>query len=313
MTESVAAPGFSQTIVDEVIDTIQANPNWKEVWRIACKNSKSTPYLVGGKVYRTLIEVVYGYPARAECVDYDFVTESVAKKKKVPYGWMPKVGPNYPTLNLVNLQGSIRLKSKKGCCIDIVSTKDILQIKDGRFPEDISGYLRSVPLNIQSIALDIHNRKLIGDVGKQAVMEQKVHIHNHESYAGQYLFKRHKTIATYLRKKAASIKFDVGGGRKDDDLISHFVNQFNLQIWDKFGLAEKQILCLPPLADIHNSKKGKVTSIISMNRLYAWSSKEEAWVEFKPKPKKQTHFIDWHITSTSTTSNFGTYTTGATY
>jgi len=195
---------------------LNLNPNFSDVCQLVYNNCKEKPYLVGGKVYRTLIEVMFDYPARSECCDYDFACTAVIKrkKKKVVYGdgsWK-MMKPSYAyrkggKKTPKRKQTSIHLKNKKGCKIDVMNLPDLYQISDGLFPADMKGYFSVVPLSIQAIGMDLEKCEIFGVGGIDSLNERFVWVNNKRQLKNYTEFKG-MYPANYIKKKAESIRFD---------------------------------------------------------------------------------------------------------
>lgn len=303
---------LSDEVCAEVKETIFSNPNWSEVLSIVIKNSKSVPYLVGGKLYRTIIEVLYGYPARSECVDYDFVVTNINKKKKLPPGWKPKKRLGYPNVSAKNITGSIRLKSTKGCCIDIVHTKDVRQIAEGRVPEGIYGYLGSVPLDIQSIAMNLETGEIIGDRGIEAILSSSVGINNHESFAGNYFVKGWKHWLYYLEKKATSVKFKTSVKDKDKAAFNGEIIKLTRNKFKKYGFTDEQIDKLPDwTAEV--IWVGPPVTIAHKGKKLIWDKKKKVWKQKVAKKKKKDKYVGIFNTSNASIWNWSSTGTGTVY
>lgn len=282
---------IKQTIVDEVCDTLQESPYWETVLAIAKKHDKGQPLLVGGKLYRTIIEVMYGYPARAECVDFDWLLIDPRDKKahlSLPKGWHHEYAFTPYGAKDAGVNGSRRIKNRNGLSIDLISTDGIEQIKNGRLPQGIVGYLMSVPLDIQAIALDIEDRRLYGEAGANAIVNRQVGINNYESYVRYLLDKKKKEEPTrYIKDKAVSIKFGISRDFGFDGALNFEIRKQRFLMWKQCGFDKKQISLIPD-----GAKPVKKPSGLYSNKMikvglerFVWDKQTKEWSLIKNKKK----------------------------
>jgi len=155
------------------------------------KLSTGRRWLIGGRVYRTIAAELYGTPMKES--DFDFLVEN-SRCAVVP-GWAIER----------NRHNGVKLRRGKDS-IDIMSLQtyepfDVLDV-----PRTIESFLDCVPFTIQSIAYDLQERKIIGDVGIAALMNQKVEVHN-AKIAERYAESYHTTIEKRRKKIATSLYF----------------------------------------------------------------------------------------------------------
>jgi hypothetical protein len=190
---------------------------FKTAFEVAILNSKDKHvYLAGGKLYRSIIEELHGWPARAECCDYDFVTEQTRKKTHVPDGyreWDIRQTSEYDdgyggTYQKADTH-SLKFRAK-GIKVDIISLGSLPHIVKHNLPRTIDSYFKSVPLDIQAIAIDFDlvtkDVKLIGEAGQKAILNQKVTVNNPETL-DRYCAIKGWTQNKYISKKAKSVRF----------------------------------------------------------------------------------------------------------
>lgn len=189
-----------------VYDRITSNPNFKEIFDMVMSMCEEPPMLVGGKLYRTIIEELHGYPAQAECCDYDFVTEKTRSKKKQSGGWRFIFKTEY-SKGKKNTEGSVHLK-KKNLNVDIMDLRFLTTTSRDpqKYPPTLDGYFKSVPLNIQAIALDPFSGRLYGDIGIKSIAEELVTV-NCEDELEEYIEFKKILASKYILDKAASIRF----------------------------------------------------------------------------------------------------------
>ncbi len=101
---------------------------------------------------------------------------------------------------------SIKMYTESGCKIDLISIPDLHPIASGELPKSIEGYLKSVPLSIQSIAMDLDRCEIFGKVGLDSINEKFVWVNNKASL-DNYVEAKGGTHDRYIATKADSIKF----------------------------------------------------------------------------------------------------------
>jgi len=199
---------------ERLISAISQLPDFEEACSIALANAKDPPvWLVGGKVYRTILHELYGLKTDHESCDFDFLTSRLRWWKYIPKKWYrakafdddygsPYFSP-YRIKKISDTYRFTRLKNSEFfCCaaeqfserqIDLLCFSKLRGIKMGKFPHTLEGYFKSVPLNIQAIALDIsktfigeslfddkfyqyYPNLLAGDIGLNAILTQNIEI-----------------------------------------------------------------------------------------------------------------------------------------
>jgi len=221
---------LSKNLSRRVLATLNKDPNFKDAYQMVCNRSKTKPYLVGGKLYRTLIELIYDYPARSHSCDFDFAAVEINKKKKKKKNkrrltsYISHDGPQYisvadatDNLSLSGVQykkkeespyngESITMRTDSGAKIDLISIPDLRAVRDGKHPATIEGYLDSVPLSIQAIAMDLDRCEIFGKTGIDSINEKYVWVNNEDVLNKYVRYKRWKPDQ-YVKEKADSIKF----------------------------------------------------------------------------------------------------------
>lgn len=174
---------------DSFIRVANTYPEFHEALDIIKSNSNGVAWLIGGFVYRSIIQDLYGVPMSKD-VDLDFIIEKPAPIK-LPAEWKiennsygnPKlIGPAYE--------------------IDYIPLANIHSIIRRELPPTIENFLSGTPLNIQSIAFDVINNKVIGDIGIQAIQTKIIAINNFEQ--AQYRADKKGINASELVKDLAA-------------------------------------------------------------------------------------------------------------
>ncbi len=184
--------------VKEAVKRIQADKFFSSAFSIANRVSQGDIYLAGGKLYRTIAEVLYGVDYGSNKADWDFVSIDTAVKDPIVPFWKttrgPSISPISPKFNRSGSSASVgqNLQLNRSwrfeyaganalntCSIDVIAMEDI---QTGGI---ITDYLDSVPLSVQAIALQLKSRfspqmngSVIGNRGESALRNQVIHWNN---------------------------------------------------------------------------------------------------------------------------------------
>ncbi len=142
---------------------------YQEILGIVRQNSKGRIWLIGGWVYRTLAHNLYD--CESPIKDFDFIVEKIKIPLQFLRGWQ-ETKTNF---------GSPRLK-KDNVCIDIVPLNNIYFIKNQSLEPNIENFLNGTPLTIQSIAFDVTDQILIGNIGIKSILNKTVGVNNQKEY-----------------------------------------------------------------------------------------------------------------------------------
>jgi hypothetical protein len=164
---------------NEILQRIEKLPDWEEIYDIACHNSKGPVWLVGGKVYRTLAEILFKNNAGSKECDFDFLTSKATFFTHVPKRWRRATSDYSDCCSLYDVtKQSVGYRFHEAGTptrtFDLITFKKA--IAAGK-PASLEGYFESVPHTVQAIALDIKNQCLLGP-GKTEVMLRVVRINN---------------------------------------------------------------------------------------------------------------------------------------
>jgi len=164
-----------------------------EALDIVKRNSSGKIWLIGGFVYRTIASQLYGL-SKPE-VDLDFVVEYPVSDFDLPDGW--KVDKNR--------FGNPKLISGRKQ-IDYVPLEKIYSILQRQIEPTIENYLTGVPLNVQSVAYDINEKRVIGEIGINALLRRVVEVNDlfFAEYAAQ---KKGKSLREMIQEKADELSF----------------------------------------------------------------------------------------------------------
>lgn len=179
------------------------DPKFQEAVAIARECSAGKVWLVGGYLYRSIIQEFYGTP-RPEKIDVDFALESFQRGSyklgiELESGkWHSDFQGRYGRHHF-----SGQLTARLACpdySIDFISVSKL-----AFFRPSIEKYLSWVSLTVQSIAYDVDTHEVIGNVGKKAIVDKIVAIHNSRGFSKKTNGKI--SLEEYVREKAHSLGF----------------------------------------------------------------------------------------------------------
>lgn len=175
-------------------DFLKENKEFKDVLRIVSLNNKGKTWLIGGFVFRNLANIIYSSTTKHES-DIDVLISDFPKKFCTIKGWSIKK----------NRFGNPKF-IKGHRTIDLVPIKNVSQIVRMQLKPSINNYLKYVPFNIQSIAYDLNNKKLLGKIGKDALLRKKIAVNNMEQ-AKIYLSKKGLSSKEWISQKIKELNF----------------------------------------------------------------------------------------------------------
>ncbi len=175
------------------LKAIEKSPEYHEALDIVKKNSSGNIWVVGGFVYRTIASGLYGLP-KPNC-DIDFIVQKEAAEIELQDGWRIEKN-SFGNLKFVN----------NGRSIDYVPLNKVFSIIKRGITPTIENYLTGVPLNIQSIAYDIREKMIIGELGIKA-LDRKIIKVNNLKFAEHAAQKKNTYSAAMVRKTAESLGF----------------------------------------------------------------------------------------------------------
>jgi hypothetical protein len=171
----------------------QGCKEFTEALDIVRKNSTGKIWLIGGFVYRTIANQLYGAPKPD--VDLDFIVEIPVQEFNMPVDW--KIYRNsFGNPKLVN--------GKKQ--IDYVPLRNVYSILQRNIEPTIENFLTGAPLTIQSIVYDVNANNVIGNIGINALQKRIVEINNlfFAEYAAQ---RKNKSLRAMIQEKADRLGF----------------------------------------------------------------------------------------------------------
>ena len=90
--------------------------------------------------------------------------------------------------------------------MDFVPLNNVNSIIRRGLPATVENYLTGVPLNIQSIAFDINNNRIFGDIGIRALLDKTIAVNNLEE-AKIVSDHKKKPIDQIIKEKAETLNF----------------------------------------------------------------------------------------------------------
>jgi len=168
-------------------------PEFNEALNILKRNSTGKIWLIGGFVYRTIANQLYG--SIRPKIDLDFIIENPVKEFDLPNGWGVKTSC-FGNPKLVN-------KEKQ---IDYVPLNNIYSILYRKLEPSIENFLSGVPLTIQSVVYDVYVERIIGETGIKALKNKMIEVNDlhFAKYAAQ---KKGKSLRNMIQEKAEDLKF----------------------------------------------------------------------------------------------------------
>lgn len=201
------------------IEAIEAIPHFEEACSIAEANAKGPLYLVGGKIYRTMLHTLYGLDTQHLSCDFDFITSSTRWWKRVPQRWFIDKSywdgygeTHFNPYDILKTEGNIRFKhSSQKLQIDLMTFASHTGIRLSKSSKTLEGYFKSVPLDIQAIALEVtrnsygffKTQNLIGN-GLNAMASQRIRI-NYLENAAQVAMSKKIGVADWILEKTKSL------------------------------------------------------------------------------------------------------------
>jgi len=152
-------------ITEAFLSSIADDAEFEEALSIVRKNSSSSIYVIGGRVYRGIVEKLYG--TKMPPVDIDFIVKEKNNEIILPNGWEFKEN-RFGNPRFVNGSKSI----------DMVPLRNVYCIAANRLEPTIENFLSGTLLSVQAIAYDVDKKEVIGEVGKRSLREKKMWVNN---------------------------------------------------------------------------------------------------------------------------------------
>lgn len=173
---------------------VKNSAEFNESVSLVKNNCQGEAWLIGGFVFRNIADSLYG-TGKPE-VDLDFIVANPLKDIDLPRGWHKGL----------NRYGNPKLTKEDGISIDFVPLQSVHSIVRRELLATIENFLTGTPLTIQSIAYDINEHKIIGDIGAEALVSKTVAVNNMEQ-AEIYAQKKEKSVSDIIQEKAKELGF----------------------------------------------------------------------------------------------------------
>lgn len=169
------------------------DPMFLEVFDLVNRNSNGKIWLFGGYLYRNLIAALYG--RKPYSYDIDFIVEERNEMLENVTGWNIKV-------NSYGVENYERMTNRTSIT-DIRKVVRVEGLKNFTIEEVITG----TPLNIQSIAYDLQENRIIGQRGIEALRAKLIKVNN-IAQAKFYAERKGKELKDIVIEKAEELGFD---------------------------------------------------------------------------------------------------------
>lgn len=174
-------------------DFVDWHSKYHDALRIVQQNSRGRIWVIGGFVYRSLAQQLYGTSLQA--CDFDFMAEEVEPKLRLPAGWEEQR----------NSHGNPKLVSPDQT-IDLIPLHNMWYFVEHGITPTIERFLERTPLTVGSIAYDTVDRRIFGEVGERALYDKTVAVH-HPDVAARVAAMKGITVDDLVRQKAESLGF----------------------------------------------------------------------------------------------------------
>lgn len=204
----------AQMWVDPLLEQLYKDPYFEIIADHAARLCGGPIYLVGGQIFRRLANLMHGSSLRVD-KDWDFLCLGVPSSDYYFHKAAPVWAEDWDEMSI---RGYFTTRFSYKPYKEILSKLDIISIFDSqdilggslkeveeildqeRYDDALEIYFDSVPLNIQALALDITNERLLGEQGLQAVWDQTLHLKRPE-----HLTKWDIDPKSYLKTKLKSL------------------------------------------------------------------------------------------------------------
>ena len=183
-----------ESLLDIVKERILEDEGFKEALEITRINSSGKIWLIGGFLYKNLVDALYGTCSKP-AKDFDLIVEKANKRIVLPVGWKKKMN-NFGNPRFFN--GELE--------IDFIPLESIYYIKRNKLEPRIENFLVGVPLNIHFLVYDIFKKEIFGDIGIKALEEKVVKVYN-KKMADCCARKYNKTADAMVKEKAEALGF----------------------------------------------------------------------------------------------------------
>lgn len=226
---------YDQKFAERLLAWISSHKDFVAITSAVMQNCYGPVYLVGGKVYRSIAEIVHGGNFGSDSADWDFLCLGDVKANTKPMGFKAAARSYYTgTTKSLTYKRYVRAAvpwappSRRGLItrrvrmsgpisalkvdakVDIIAIDDIIS-KANTTKTGLDAYFDGVPLDIQALALGpicAGAITLKGPLAISAIERRKVSINNKTGLLPNY------NIPQYIKDKAATLPGFVYEGMK---------------------------------------------------------------------------------------------------
>lgn len=151
---------------ENVLKEILELEPFKEIVSIICQAVDGDVFLVGGFVYRAIIQKIYQKNVMGS--DLDFITMGRIKEKELSAFGEHNKHDKYDGFRATH----------RGVKVDLCEMKNQYHIKKHNLPPTIKSYFDYVPFTIQAIAFDIKKKVILEQKAFDSIKSQEILINN---------------------------------------------------------------------------------------------------------------------------------------
>lgn len=181
-------------------DFLSETPEFGDFLNIATDHSRGRIWVMGGFIYRNIMEYLYGKLPEKQFVDIDFLVENYTRGREIkrPRGWEQELS-HHGNLVFSKADGTHR--------ISISSLKNFHSLVRRGLPPNIRHFYTGTPLDIQSITYDCDQGIVYGRRGINSISKRKIGVNNLEET--KYEAGRRKiSLERFVRQRAEELNFD---------------------------------------------------------------------------------------------------------
>lgn len=179
--------------LEELIKPYLETEIFSEVLELARQNSEGKIWLMGGFLYKNIAAALYGGETYTKDIDL-IVEKRNVSLKQVP-NWIIETN-SYGVANYTRLD----------CKMSMTDIRKAIRVSNMVNPT-VEEFIEETPLNIQSIALDLDKKVLIGKRGIDALNKRVVKVNNLPQ-AKYYAERKRKSLETIIIEKANELNFE---------------------------------------------------------------------------------------------------------
>ena len=183
-----------QKITKEFNKLLKNNEKFQEALEIVERNALGKIWLIGGSVYKNIAHIIYNTPPAN--ADFDFIVEKRKEKINLPLQWKLET----------NSFGNFKFVSKFN--VDFIPLAEVRWMKERNFKPILKNFLLHTPFTIQSMAYDIKRKKILGNIGLNAIVNKIVRVLD-PIEANFYSQRTGLSIETLMKNKLKDLGFKI--------------------------------------------------------------------------------------------------------